>query len=41
MQLTKAGVEPRLSLRSKTAMYQRGAVEAIFWQHQGQQLSLF
>jgi DNA polymerase III subunit epsilon len=41
VQLTKAGVEPRLSPHRKTLMYQRGAVESVFWQHQGQQLSLF
>ncbi len=41
VKLAQAGVEPRPAQRSGPVMYQRGAVEAVFWQHQGQQLSLF
>ena len=40
VQLTKAGVEPRISQYSKMVLYQRGAIESVFWQHQGQQLAL-
>jgi DNA polymerase III subunit epsilon len=40
-QLTRAGVQPRISQRSGAILYQRGAIETVFWQYQGQQLSLF
>ncbi|NJN48414.1 MAG: 3'-5' exonuclease [Candidatus Competibacteraceae bacterium] len=39
--LHQAGLEPRISGRSKTLMYQRAAVERVFWETQGQQTSLF
>jgi DNA polymerase-3 subunit epsilon len=39
-QLHAAGLEPRISGRSKTLMYQRADVERIFWQTQGQQANL-
>jgi DNA polymerase III subunit epsilon len=40
-QLIKAGISPRISRRSGVALYQRGDIETVFWQFQGQQLSLF
>jgi DNA polymerase III subunit epsilon len=40
-QLKKAGIEPRLSSRRSDAiMYQRHAIETLFWQSQGQQTTL-
>ncbi|WP_264323225.1 3'-5' exonuclease [Romeriopsis navalis] len=35
-----AGLEPRISGRSKTLMYQRAEVERVFWETQGRQTSL-
>lgn len=37
--LQAAGVEPRRSSRSGASLYQRSAVEAVFYESQGQQLS--
>lgn len=39
-QLTAAGVEQRLSQRSKLPLYRRWRVEQMYYQRQGQQLSL-
>lgn len=39
-QLASAGVEPRISSRSRARLYRRGAIEQLILQNPGQQLSL-
>jgi DNA polymerase III subunit epsilon len=38
--LQSAGLQPRISSRTQTIMYQRSAVERVFWEVKGQQGSL-